>query len=182
MGAIIGDVVGSKFEFNNHRNKVFNLFNESFFTDDTVLTIASIDWLLHYEHTSENATLCIKKWCKNYPHRGYGGRFRAWLRSESNEPYNSLGNGAAMRISPVGLYSKSKEECKLLSDLFIGVTHNHKEGMLGAYITSMCVYYAKLGKDKEFIKDYVIKNYDNLDFNYDELVSTYEFDVTSRGL
>ncbi len=176
LGAIIGDVVGSRFEFNNQKSKDFELFTEeSRFTDDTVMTLAVAEIIqkhLYYYKTDIVNTL--KKWGRAYPHAGYGGRFRRWLNSDSEEPYMSYGNGSAMRISACGFYGRSESEVKELAKLVTEVTHNHLEGLKGAEVTAMCIYYARIGKSKEFIKEYVSKYY-FIDFNYQDLVKNYTF-------
>ena len=174
LGAIIGDIVGSRFEFNNIKSKDFELFTkESKYTDDTVMTLAVCDVLQNGNIFNKQEIIDIfKKWGRTYPNAGYGGMFYRWLFSDMRDSYNSYGNGAAMRISAVGWYASSEEEVKLFSDAVTEVTHSHKEGLKGAEVVAMCIYYARCGKSKEFIKDYVSKYYD-LNFDYDELVKTY---------
>ncbi len=174
LGAIIGDIVGSRFEFNNIKSKEFELFtNESCYTDDTVMTLAVADVLQHNAVKDKNMIIkTFKMWGRTYPNAGYGGMFRKWLFSDMIDSYNSYGNGAAMRISAVGWYAKNEEEVKEYSKAVTEVTHSHKEGLKGAEVTAMCIYYARCGKSKEFIKDYVSKYYD-LNFNYDDLVKNY---------
>lgn len=181
IGAVVGDIVGSRFEFNNHRNKKFNLFDEKcFFTDDTVMTYAVAKILKENKINNKNYIIKTLKECgKNYPNRGYGGMFGYWLFGNMTEPYNSFGNGAAMRVSPVGWYANSEEEVKLFSHLVTEVTHNHPEGIKGAEVTAMCVYYARIGKSKKFIKEYV-EQYYNLNFNYKELKEKYWFNETCQ--
>ena len=174
LGAIIGDIVGSRFEFNNIKTKDFELFtSESTYTDDTVMTLAVADVLQHNVVNDKNMIIkTFKMWGRTYPNAGYGGMFRKWLFSDMIDSYNSYGNGAAMRISAVGWYAKNEEEVKEYSKAVTEVTHSHKEGLKGAEVTAMCIYYARCGKSKEFIKDYVSKYYD-LNFNYDDLVKNY---------
>ena len=182
IGAIIGDVVGSRFEFNNIKSKSFEFINKySTFTDDTVLTVAIIDWLLHAEIKSEIfAKKYLQKWARMYPHAGYGGMFRRWIYSNNPEPYNSYGNGAAMRISPVAWVSDDIVETRLLSDIATGVTHNHKEGYKGAMVVSSCIWMARKGSSKEEIKQFVEKYYD-LQFDYEDLRKNYRFDETCQN-
>ena len=119
FGAIIGDVVGSRFEFNNIRTTEFQLFDkDSEFTDDTVCTVAFMDWLLNTkQRTPESATEYLHKWVRRYPNAGYGGRFYQWMRSNDPKPYGSFGNGAAMRISSIAWAAKDIIELKKLSDM-----------------------------------------------------------------
>lgn len=183
LGAIIGDVVGSRFEFNNYRNKDFELITDrSEFTDDTILTVAIMDYLLNHdknELNKEDLIKTIKYYGKKYP-SSYGCSFSYWLHSNSSEPYNSYGNGSAMRVSSVGWYAESEEEVKTLSKFVTEITHNHPEGIKGAEVTAMCIYYARKGKTREFIKSYV-EQYYNLDFNYEELRKNYEFNETCQN-
>lgn len=180
-GAIIGDVVGSRFEFNNHRNKNFELFTKkSEFTDDTIMTIAVLDLLLHEkELLSKNIVDKIKYYGRKYP-SSYGIKFGYWLNGNSYDSYNSFGNGAAMRVSPIGWMAKNEEQVKEWSKKITEVTHSHPEGIKGAEVTAMCVYYAKNGKSKDFIKNYVGQYYD-LEFNYEDLKKNYYFNETCQN-
>lgn len=176
IGAIVGDIVGSIYEFSNHRSKDFELLSkETFFTDDSVLTLATIDILLN----KKNPTKSIYKWARNYPFCSWGGSFLSWMYSQNPKPYNSFGNGAGMRISPVGWFANSEDEVKKISKEITETTHNHPEGIKGAEIVSMCVYYARIGKSKDFIKQYVEKYYD-IDFDYETLQKTYRFNETCQ--
>ena len=149
IGAIIGDVVGSAYEFNNIRIKNFPIEKELCSkTDDSVLTLAVIDSLVN----DLDIVSAFKKWFKKYPMAGYGNRFTEWCLSDSTKPYNSFGNGAAMRISPVGWFAKSEDEVKSLSRRITECTHNHPEGIKGAEVVSMCIYYALNNKSKDEIR------------------------------
>ncbi len=174
LGAVIGDVVGSRYEFNNIKTKDFELFGKGCYaTDDTVMTCAVAEVLINKKQNDKDYIVdTFKKWGRRYPHAGYGGRFGCWVLGNEREPYNSYGNGAAMRVSAVGWIAKSEKEVKDLSREVTEVTHNHPEGIKGAEVVAMCIYYAKQGKDKAFIRAYVEKCY-NLDFNYEELRKTY---------
>ena len=174
LGAIIGDVVGSRFEFNNIKSKHFKLVDKgSTFTDDSVLTIAVMDWLLHSSvKCNKTATEFLQKWARKYPNAGYGGMFYHWKDESNPKPYNSCGNGSAMRISGVGWVSDDMVETKLLSDIITGVTHNHPEGLKGAFVTSQLIYMARMGKSKEEMKEFAKQFYD-FDFDYEELKKNY---------
>lgn len=174
LGAVIGDVVGSRYEFNNIKTKDFELFGKGCYaTDDTVMTCAVAEVLINKKQNDKDYIIdTLKKWGKRYPQAGYGGHFGCWVLGSEREPYNSYGNGAAMRVSAVGWIAESEEEVKDLSRRVTEVTHNHPEGIKGAEVVAMCIYYAKQGKDKAFIKEYVEKYY-NLDFDYDDLRKTY---------
>lgn len=174
LGAIIGDIVGSRWEFNNIKTKDFELFgNGCYTTDDSVMTCAVAEVLLNGK--SDNREYIIdtfKKWGKKYPSAGYGGRFHHWLFSSDRKPYNSFGNGAAMRVSPVGWIAETEQEVKDLSKKVTEVTHNHPEGLKGAEVTAMCIFYARMGYSKDFIRKYVESKYD-INFDYEELKKTY---------
>ncbi len=177
LGAIIGDVVGSRFEFNNIKTKEFKLItNESYFTDDTVLTIAVMDWLLHAKDktNSNEAASFLQKWARKYPDAGYGGNFITWKDLENPKSYNSCGNGSAMRISAVGWFAKDEEELHALTKTITEVTHNHKEGLKGAYLIAKLVYMALHNFSKEELKSYAISEYPKIkDLDYETLRKTY---------
>lgn len=195
IGAIIGDVVGSRFEFDNIKNKSFDLFHSSCtFTDDTVCTIAVAKALIdNYPiDYSKKGLEKIKKdvvdnfvsYCNRYKDRGYGGTFYNWLNGMNDyQPYNSWGNGSAMRISPVGWFADSIEEIKKLSKAVSEVTHDHYEGIKGAEAVAVSIFMARNGKTKEEIKEYIYDNYyPELNYlDYNELVDTYTFDVSCQG-
>ena len=142
LGAIIGDIVGSAYEFNNYRATNFSPFfhPECFFTDDTVCTVAVADALLH----DSDPAIELKNWGRRYwENGGWGGRFAQWLAGPSIEPYYSYGNGAAMRVSPAGLLAESLEDAIRLANQVTAVTHNHPEGMKGAAATATAIYLAR---------------------------------------
>lgn len=186
LGAIIGDIVGSRFEFNNHRSERFNMFDKKcFFTDDTVMTCAVADCFAgifpeNYP-SSELIKLNFRRMGALYPYAGYGGLFRAWLNIPTMEAYNSFGNGAAMRISPVAYVAKSETQVKHLSRIITGVTHNHEEGYKGAEVTAVCIYKALHGANKKEIFKYARSQYpyiNNMDL--DELREKYYFNETCQ--
>lgn len=176
LGAIIGDIVGSRFEFHNIKTKKFKLFTkDSRPTDDSIMTAAVDNCLLNgYQNNPADIVNTLKEWGKGYPNAGYGARFYYWVLGDETEPYYSYGNGAAMRVSGVGWFAKSEEEVKMLSKAVTEVTHNHPEGLKGAEVTAMCVYYARIGKSKEFIRDYIYSQYpETATLDYEELRRTY---------
>lgn len=177
IGAIIGDFYGSAYEWNNIKTKEFDLTNpRNRCTDDSVMTLAVTDILQNGDHEDNNNVIdTIKKWGLSYPNAGYGSSFLKWLAIGQREPYNSCGNGAAMRVSACGWYGKDEKEVKRMSLHVTQVTHDHPEGIIGAGVTAMCVYYARIGKSKDFIKNYASKYYD-LNFDYEELKRTYTHD------
>ena len=155
FGAIIGDIVGSRYEFHNHLSKDFDLFAPSCtFTDDTVMTCAVADLFLKHTVeavTQKEATDMLRKYGKIYPGAGYGNRFYAWLFSPDPKPYNSCGNGSAMRISPVGWVAQTEQQAKELSEIVTAITHDHPEGIKGAECTAVCTFLARTGMSKEDI-------------------------------
>lgn len=185
LGAIIGDVVGSRFEWDNYRSKDFEFFtDECFVTDDSIMTLALSKALVMSDdawHTlSANTIKYMKSIGRHYPGCGYGVSFDYWIFSESSEPYNSFGNGAAMRVSAAGYVATSLDEVKLISKLVTEVTHNHPEGLKGAEATAVAVYLAKNGADILEIRDYITANYYTIDFTIDEIRDTYKFNETCQ--
>ena len=175
LGAIIGDIVGSRFEFNNIKTKEFKLFDKGcMVTDDSVMSVAVAEMCLngYVPNNKEMIIKTFKKWGQNYPNAGYGGRFFHWVLSDNPLPYNSYGNGSAMRISAIGFYANTKEEVEEYSKAVTEVTHNHPEGIKGAYVTAMCIFMARNGSTKEEIKEFVSKYYD-INFDYETLRKTY---------
>ena len=195
LGAIIGDIVGSIYEFDNIKTKNFNLFtNEMFFTDDTVMTIAIADAIINGAKP-ENFILSMKKWGGDYIDKSYGHSFRRWLKSENSEPYNSWGNGSAMRVSPCGWIAKLnipfEEGLKLTEDLAkksAEVTHNHPEGIKGAQATASSIFFMRHGKSKNAIeeyknklKDYIQNKYKyDLNFTLNEIRPSYAFNESCQ--
>ena len=183
IGAIAGDVIGSAYEFNPTRDYNFELFTpKSTFTDDTVLTMANALWLLEDEHhTHERLVNIMLDMCWKYPDRGYGGRFARWIHDSDPQPYNSFGNGSAMRVSPVGYCAKTLEEALELAKISTEVTHNHPEGIKGAQATAAAIFLARQGVSKQEIRDYVAQtfNYD-LSRTLEELRPTFTFDETCQ--
>ena len=185
LGAIIGDVVGSVYEFDNIRDKEFELIdNRAFFTDDTVCTVAIMDFLLHAEkRDEETATKYLHDWTNRYPNAGYGGRFWNWVHSDNPKPYNSYGNGSAMRISPVAWVAKSYEELKELVNVVTKITHGHPEGIKGALAVASCIFFTKEHDwDKADLWEYIREQYPEIsNYEYEELVKNYKFNETCQG-
>ena len=178
LGAIVGDIVGSIYEFNNHRSKAFPLFGGACdFTDDSVLTVAVADCLMNQGNYAEY----IKNYARKYPNRGYGGRFAQWIRFESMEPYNSWGNGSAMRVSSIGFAFNTLPLVLAESKKSAEVTHNHPEGIKGAQATAVAIYMARKGQTKEQIKAAIAKsfNYD-LDRTLNEIRPVYKFNESCQ--
>lgn len=185
LGAIIGDIVGSRFEWNNHRDKDFEFLTYKCFpTDDSIMSLAIAQAVLvskpNHSDLSKNAIECMQSVGRNYPDCGYGGSFYNWMFSDNPKPYNSYGNGAAMRVSPVGFAATSLEEAKELSKLVTEVTHNHPEGIKGAEATAVAIYLAKSGSSILEIRDYINDNYYPVNFTLDDIRDTYKFNETCQ--
>lgn len=187
IGAIIGDIVGSRFEFHNHKSKDFSLLtDESGVTDDTVMTIAIADALLKAKdvdlnHISDLAIGRMRYWGNQYLDVGYGGMFESWLKSDSPMPYKSFGNGAAMRVSPCGVVATDEDMAKQLSYRVTVVTHNHPESVKAAEAVSMAILWARKGYTKYDIQNKILLSYYPIDFTLDEIRNKYRFDVTCQG-
>ena len=186
LGAIIGDIAGSRFEKNNVKSKDFKLFDKGcHFTDDTVMTLAIGKALLEckgdYKKLSSLAIFYMQKFGREYPNAGYGFKFYSWLRAKEPKPYNSYGNGAGMRVSDCGAFATSLDEAKLLSKLVTEVSHNHIEGLKGAEAITVAIYLAKNGKKIPEIREYISKNYYLLDFTLDEIRKDYKLDLSCQG-
>ncbi len=176
LGALIGDIVGSIYEFNNIKTKDFPLFSEgSRYTDDSVMTLAVAEICQNgYINDKEKIIDTLKKWGHAYPNAGYGAKFIHWLFSNNRLPYNSCGNGSAMRVSACGWYGKTEKEVIDYATKVTEVTHNHPEGIKGAIVTALCIFYARTGKSKEFIRDYVEREYPEIKkLDYEDLRCTY---------
>jgi len=179
LGAIIGDIIGSAYEWNNVKYKEFDLFtNTTKFTDDTVMTIATIDAIINDIPFNKS----YKKWFRKYPDEDYGSNFHYWGNSDSLEPYNSWGNGSAMRVSPVGFYYNTLEEVLLKSKESAEATHNHPEGIRGAQATAAAIYMAKNNKDKLEIKEFIENTFGyELNEKLDSIREWYDFDESCQG-
>jgi ADP-ribosylglycohydrolase len=178
-GAIAGDIIGSPYEHHNVKTVDFDLFShKSKFTDDTVLTVATMDVLLN----NGDYTNIYQHYGRKYPHRGYGGRFKSWIRAENPQPYNSWGNGSAMRTSPIGWYCNSIDDVLAEAKKSAEVTHNHPEGIKGAQAVAAAVYLARTGKTKNEIKQFIVDKFEyNLDRTIDSIRPNYHFDVSCQG-
>lgn len=185
LGAIIGDIVGSRFECNNHRSKDFEFLTyKCFLTDDSIMSLAIAQAILvskkDHSDLSKNAVECMQNIGRNYPDCGYGGSFYGWIFSDDPKPYDSYGNGAAMRVSAAGFAANSIEEAKKLSRLVTEVSHNHPEGIKGAEATAVAIFMAKTGSNIFEIRDYIDKNYYPMNFTLDEIRDTYQFNETCQ--
>ncbi len=181
MGAIAGDVVGSIYESKsrNIKTKDFALFEPTkFFTDDTVMTVAVADALLDGADIGRK----IRKWARAYPRRGYGGYFRRWMRSEDPQPYNSYGNGSAMRVSAAGWLAQSEAQCVAFARASAAPTHGHPEGIKGAEATAWAIWGARAGASAKALREGITRRYGyDLSRTCDEIRPDYAFDVTCQG-
>ena len=188
-GAILGDIIGSPFEFDRgDKTKDFKLFSRrSHFTDDSVMTLAVCEALLKVgqdvtvKEIEDAVISSMQSWGRRYPHAGYGGYFRRWLTSRHPEPYNSYGNGSAMRVSAVGWLYDSLEKTRTVAKATTNVTHNHPEGIKGAEATASAIFMARNGSSKEEIKKY-IENEFHYDLNrtLNEIRPGYHMDETCQ--
>lgn len=180
-GAIAGDIIGSVYEFDNIKTTDFPLFtNESDYTDDTIMTVAVADWLLN----GGDLAKVMQRYGREYPYPtgGYGGRFSGWLREKDPLPYNSWGNGSAMRVSAVGWMFDSLEKTLEVAKETAVVTHNHPEGIKGAQATAAAIYLARTGKSKQDIKQYIETAFSyDLGRTCDEIRPFYRFNESCQG-
>ena len=178
LGAIVGDIVGSVYEFDNHRSKDFPLFTErSHFTDDTILTIATADTLMQHEW---DFAARYREYGKKYP-SSYGNRFQSWIDEVITGPYDSFGNGSAMRVSPVAWFVNHDHRVMFLAEKSAGVTHNHPEGIKGAQATAMVIFLARSGVPRNRIRRDLesMFGYDT-SVSVDELQKTYQYNETCQ--
>lgn len=183
LGAILGDIVGSRYEWRNVKSKNFELFTDiSRLTDDSMMTLAIAKAILEEGEELGKATV---KWMQTlgikYANVGYGGSFRSWLVEKDPQPYYSWGNGAAMRVSPCGFAATSLEDAILLSKTVTEVTHNHPEGLKGAESIAVAIFMARNGSSIQEIKDYINNNYYKIDFKLDDIRESYDFDMSCQG-
>jgi len=185
LGALVGDIVGSRFEWNNIKTKEFEFLTyRCEFTDDSIMSLAIAQALLDCNGDNGSlGTLAVKtmqKVGRPYPNCGYGGMFRQWMYSDDPAPYNSYGNGAAMRVSACGFAAKSLDEAIDLSRKVTEVTHNHLEGIKGAEATAVCIFLARDGKNLLEIRDHVDRHYYPMNFTLDGIRNSYQFNETCQ--
>lgn len=194
-GAFIGDIVGSKYEFNNVKTKDFPLFSRDCdYTDDTIMTAAVAKAILlsrqeQFENGEKGRDFreilieTMQDFGRRYPHPkgAYGGSFARWLCSGNPQPYGSYGNGSAMRVSPCGLAAVTLEEAQSLARVSACVTHDHPEGIKGAEAVAAAVFLAKCRKSKTEIRQYISQCYYDLDFTLNAIRETYRFDPSCQG-
>ncbi|MBR5915966.1 MAG: ADP-ribosylglycohydrolase family protein [Spirochaetia bacterium] len=188
-GAILGDIVGSPYEFEPINTTDFPLLSDdSMFTDDSVMTIAVADVLLGAGKNPDEKAVkmalikSFKKWGAKYPFAGYGGQFHHWLFSDMTEPYYSFGNGSAMRVSAAGWLYDTMEMTRKAARWTAEITHNHPFGIDGAEATAAAIFMARNGKSKQEIKDYIKEEFGyNLDRTCDQIRPDYGFDESCQG-
>jgi ADP-ribosylglycohydrolase len=178
LGAITGDIIGSVYEFSNIKTTKFPLFSrDCFFTDDSVLTIALADAILNDKDYADT----MRAYYRRYPRAGYGARFSSWAQYENSAAYNSWGNGAAMRISPVGFAFDSLEEVLEKAKQYSEITHNHPEGIKGGMATASAIFLARTGHSKDDIKNYITENFQyDLTRTCDQIRPHYFFNESSQ--
>ena len=185
LGAIIGDIIGSRFEWANIKTKDFRLFTtKCFATDDSIMTLAIGRAIMDADGDMDALpTITVKAMQavgRPYPKCGYGGRFLYWMYSDDPKPYNSFGNGSAMRVSACGFAAKSIEEAKRLSHAVTAVTHNHPEGIKGAEAVAVAIYMARTGASMADIRTVVERDYYAINFTLDEIRPEYRFNETCQ--
>jgi ADP-ribosyl-[dinitrogen reductase] hydrolase len=179
LGAVIGDIIGSVYEWDRIKTKTFPLFSEeSDFTDDSVMSIAVADAML----SKKSFSATLHAWGRRYPGRGYGGAFAGWLATPRAKPYNSCGNGSAMRVSAVGCLCDTVDEVMERAKKSAEVSHNHPEGIKGAQATACAILLARQGTQIELIREFVIKEFGyDLDRTLAGIRPSYGFDETCQG-
>ena len=177
IGAIAGDMIGSPYERVPMKTKDFHLIVSSY-TDDTVLTVA----VAHAILIGDDMAHAIQSFARKYPYAGYGGSFQQWIWAEDRLPYNSFGNGSAMRVSPVGFAFHTEDEVLEWAKRSAEVTHSHPEGIKGAQATALAVFLARNGESKETIRETISERFAySLDRTVDQIRPGYSFDVTCQG-
>ena len=179
LGAVIGDIAGSRFEFDNYRHTDFDIFSpDSDFTDDTICTVAISDWVL--QGCNDNLASILQGWCRAYPcpKGAYGGRFSQWIEWKDPEPYNSWGNGSAMRVSAVGWAFATLEETLHFAEQSAIVTHNHPEGIKGAQAVAAAIFWVRTGMEKAQIKENITRQFGyDLSRSCDQIRPHYYFNA-----
>ena len=182
LGAITGDIIGSIYEFDNIKTMDFPLFSEGCCeTDDSIMTFATMDVLINKGDYTET----YQRYGRKYPdpdYGGYGENFNEWIRTTKPRPYNSWGNGSAMRVSPVAWCCNNLDDVMAMAKMSAEVTHNHPEGIKGAQSTAAAIYMARIGKSKDEIKSFITDTFAyDLDRKINDIRPTYKFDVSCQG-
>ncbi len=181
LGAAIGDIAGSRFEFDNCRRTDFKLFHpQSDYTDDSICTAAVAQWLLD----GGNPARIMQDWCRRYPHPAgaYGTRFARWIHEEPPAPYGSWGNGAAMRVSAAGWAFPDLESTLRAAEQSAAITHNHPEGIKGAQAVAAAIFWARHGESKTQIREQITQHFGyDLSASCDQIRPYYQFDESCQG-
>lgn len=181
LGTIIGDIVGSTYEFKNFKSKIFSpLFHQnSKYTDDTVCTISVADALCNEVDPVES----MQSWCRRYEDNGgWGQRFALWIADDDPKPYGSWGNGGAMRIAPVGLWAQSEDQVLLMADRFTAITHNHPDAIASARAVALAVYWARSGLQTKAIAHELSRRFGyDLTQTPDDIRPSYKRTETAAG-
>jgi type I restriction enzyme M protein len=180
IGAMIGDLIGSIYEFNNIKTKKFPLFSKrSYYTDDSIMTLAVANALMESKGDlkvlGQHTIKWMKFFAKIYPFAGYGSKFKYWVFSDDPQPYNSYGNGAGMRVSACGIVGKTEKETLKFAQEVTKISHNHPEGIKAAEAIAISVFFLRQGKGKKFVEQYVQDHYYSLNFTLDDIRPTYSF-------
>lgn len=182
LGTVIGDIAGSRFEFDNYRHTDFDIFStDSDFTDDTICTVAIADWVS--QGCNDHLASILQGWCRAYPcpKGAYGGRFSQWIEWKDPEPYNSWGNGSAMRVSAVGWAFATLEETLHFAEQSAAVTHNHPEGIKGAQAVAAAIFWARTGMGKAQIKENITRQFGyDLSQSCDQIRPHYHFNESCQ--
>jgi len=183
LGAITGDIIGSVYEFHNVKRTDFDLFTpKTTFTDDSILTVATMEALLSGKTAASDYTRLYQSYGRKYPNRGWGNRFHYWIHAADPQPYDSWGNGSAMRASPIGWTFCTIEEVLAEAEKSASVSHNHPEGIKGAQAAVLAVFLARNGAEKEEIQREIADRFGyNLDRTCDHIRADYGFDESCQG-
>ena len=187
IGAIIGSSIGLSYEIKKTKDYNFNMiYDKANPSDDSIAIIATADWLMNTNHTKDEYIDKLHFWCNKYNYGmwnyGLATSFKEWVRNYNREPYNSYGNGSAMRVIPVGWYAQSLEECLELAKITAEVTHNHPEGIKGAQCVACVIYFIREGKSKKYIKKFVTENFGyDISSSYNQLKKRHKFECTCQN-
>jgi len=186
IGAIIGNSVGKQFSIKPTKDYNFRMaYDKTNPGDDSIAIIATADWLMTTSHTKDEYIDKLHYWCNKYNyglwHHELSTKFKEWIKNKNREPYNSYGNGSAMRVIPVGWYAKTMDECLELAKITAEVTHNHKEGIKGAQATALVIWMIRNGYDKEDVLDQIQKSFKyKISTNYSDLKSSHKYTCTCQ--
>ena len=187
IGAIVGNSIGQSYEIIKTKNYDFNIiYDKGNAADDSVAIMAVADWLMSTDHSKDKLIDKLHFWCNkfNYGMYNYGNavKFKDWVRNKEREPYNSYGNGSAMRVIPVGFYADTLDECLELAKISAEITHNHPEGIRGAQAIAAAIFLIRQGKSKNAIKKFIIDRFGyNIERSYDSLKKSHKFECTCQN-